>query len=42
MSAAPDLGSIFDEHVEHEFVDQDVDATMHTMVAEPTSGTSRR
>ena len=30
-----DLGSIFDAHVKHEFVDHDVDATMRTMVAEP-------
>lgn len=30
-----DLGSVFDAHVKHEFVDHDVDATMQTMVAEP-------
>jgi carboxymethylenebutenolidase len=30
-----DLGSVFDAHVTHEFVDHDVDATMRTMVAEP-------
>jgi len=30
-----ELGATFDAHVKHEFVDQDVDATMRTMVAEP-------
>ena len=30
-----DLGAIFDAHVEKEFADQDVDATMKTMVPEP-------
>lgn len=40
MSAAnpkelPDLGAIFDAHIEREFADQDVDATMNTMVPEP-------
>lgn len=40
MSAAsskefPDLGAMFDAHIEREFADQDVDATMKTMVAEP-------
>jgi carboxymethylenebutenolidase len=30
-----DLGAIFDGHIEREFADQDVDATMNTMVAEP-------
>ena len=30
-----DLGTVFDAHVKHEFVDHDVDATMRTMVAEP-------
>lgn len=34
-SSLPDLGSVFDAHVKHEFVDHDVDATMRTMVAEP-------
>lgn len=29
------LGAVFDAHVKHEFVDHDVDATMHTMTAEP-------
>src|SRR4029079_2507296 len=29
------LGSIFDKHVKHEFVDHDVDSTMRTMVREP-------
>ena len=29
------LGAVFDAHVEHEFVDHDVDATMNTMVSEP-------
>lgn len=32
---APDLGAVFDAHVRHEFVDQDVEATMRTMAAEP-------
>jgi len=32
---ARDLGSVFDAHVRHEFVDHDVDATMRTMVPEP-------
>ena len=40
MSAAnpkefPDLGAIFDTDIEKEFADQDVDATMRTMVPEP-------
>jgi carboxymethylenebutenolidase len=35
MSAAPDLGAVFDEHVACEFVEKDVDATMRTMTAEP-------
>jgi carboxymethylenebutenolidase len=30
-----DLGAVFDAHVKAEFVDQDVAATMATMVAEP-------
>jgi carboxymethylenebutenolidase len=30
-----DLGAVFDAHVEHEFADKDVDATMRTMTAEP-------
>src|SRR5262249_59478971 len=30
-----DLGAIFDTHIQHEFVDHDVDATMKTMAAEP-------
>jgi carboxymethylenebutenolidase len=30
-----DLGSVFDAHVKHEFVDHDVNATMCTMVSEP-------
>ena len=32
---ATDLGSVFDAHVRHEFVDHDVDATMQTMAPEP-------
>ena len=32
---APDLGALFDGHIEREFADLDVDATMKTMVAEP-------
>jgi carboxymethylenebutenolidase len=35
MMKKQDLGSIFDAHVKHEFVDHDVEATMRTMVAEP-------
>jgi len=35
MSAAPDLGAVFDEHVASEFAEQDVDATMRTMIEEP-------
>ena len=31
----PDLGSVFDHHISHEFDDQDVDATMQTMTKEP-------
>lgn len=30
-----DLGALFDDHVRHEFVHLDVDATMATMAAEP-------
>ena len=30
-----DLGAIFDAHVQHEFVNHDVSATMRTMVHEP-------
>jgi carboxymethylenebutenolidase len=33
--AVHDLGSVFDEHVRHEFIDRDVDATMRTMISEP-------
>lgn len=32
---SPDLSALFDGHVEREFADQDVDATMETMVPEP-------
>ena len=35
MSAGPDLGAVFDEHVASEFEAKDVDATMDTMVEEP-------
>lgn len=35
MSSPRDLGAIFDRHVAHEFVDQDVAATMATMSADP-------
>jgi carboxymethylenebutenolidase len=35
MSAAPDLGAVFDEHVAAEFDEKDIDATMRTMVEEP-------
>jgi carboxymethylenebutenolidase len=31
----PDLGAVFDQHIRHEFEDQDVDATMETMTKEP-------
>ncbi len=48
--SATDLGSVFDAHVKHEFVDRDVEATMRTMVEEPfllhvptlTGGAGRR
>jgi carboxymethylenebutenolidase len=32
---SPDLGALFDVHVQREFADVDVDATMETMVHEP-------
>jgi len=32
---SPELSALFDGHVEREFADQDVDATMETMVPEP-------
>lgn len=35
MGTAYDLGSVFDQHVEAEFQDKSVDATMDTMVEEP-------
>ena len=35
MSAARDLGAVFDEHVASEFEAKDLDATMATMVDEP-------
>lgn len=35
MSAAPDLGAVFDQHVASEFEERNVDATMRTMVDEP-------
>jgi carboxymethylenebutenolidase len=35
MSAGPDLGAVFDEHVASEFESKDIDATMRTMVDEP-------
>ncbi len=35
MSAGPDLGAVFDEHVAAEFENKDVEATMQTMVREP-------
>jgi carboxymethylenebutenolidase len=35
MSATPELGAVFDEHVAQEFVHKDVDATMRTMIDEP-------
>jgi carboxymethylenebutenolidase len=35
VSAAPDLGAVFDQHVAAEFDQKDVDATMRTMVDEP-------
>ena len=34
-AGSPDLSALFDGHVEREFADQDVDATMETMVPEP-------
>ncbi len=39
MIAGADLGAVFDAHVGAEFELKDIDATMHTMVAEPSSGT---
>ena len=33
--STPDLGAVYDEHMQHEFVDFDLDATMATMVDEP-------
>ncbi len=35
MSDTHDLGSVFDAHVKHEFVEHDVDATMRTMAPKP-------
>ncbi len=35
MSAVPDLGAVFDQHVAAEFAEKDLDATMATMVEEP-------
>jgi len=35
MSAGPDLGAVFDEHVASEFETKDIDATMRTMVDQP-------
>ena len=37
MTAAdqPDLGALYDAHMQHEFVDCDLDATMETMVEQP-------
>jgi carboxymethylenebutenolidase len=34
-AGSPDLSALFDGHVEREFADRDVDATMETMVPEP-------
>jgi hypothetical protein len=34
-NSSKDLGTVFDEHVRHEFEDHDVEATMKTMVREP-------
>jgi carboxymethylenebutenolidase len=31
----PSLGTVFDQHIKHEFQDHDVDATMETMTKEP-------
>lgn len=35
MTAEPDLGAVFDEHVASEFETKDIDATMRTMVEDP-------
>ena len=35
INASPDLSVLFDGHIEREFADQDVNATMQTMVPEP-------
>jgi hypothetical protein len=34
-NALSDLGEIFDRHIEKEFADRDVEATMRTMVPVP-------
>jgi hypothetical protein len=34
-SVPSDLGAIADGHIEREFADQDVEATMNTMIDEP-------
>ena len=34
-SQEPNLGTVFDQHIKHEFQDHDVDATMETMTKEP-------
>ena len=31
----PNLGTVFDQHIKHEFEDHDVDVTMQTMTREP-------
>ena len=35
LPAGPDLGAVFDAHLQSEFAEQDVEATMKTMVPEP-------
>jgi carboxymethylenebutenolidase len=35
QTGPPDLGALFEEHVAHEFVAKDVDATMSTMTDDP-------
>ena len=35
-SSATNLGSVFDVHIKHEFVARDVEATMRTMMEEPS------
>ena len=42
MSAAPDLGAVFDEHVASEFDQKNVEATMRTMVTSSATSSKER